>query len=219
MGGLRRRLVGAAGLVVIVGAAVGILALAGVIGGESGGEGIENVALLDPLRAAGQEQLEVGTSAGQLAPDFEISDINGVRHRLSDYRGKVVYLNFWATWCEPCLVELGEIQELQDRNPETLAVVAVNRRQDVGDAEGYLRDLPRVDGGSGVSFAVNGLDPDDTLYDRYVRLFPEPMPVSIFVNADGVVTDVLNGQIRLAQMEQAVTEAQASTSAARVPAP
>jgi cytochrome c-type biogenesis protein len=133
---------------------------------------------------------------------------------MSDYRGRVVYINFWATWCEPCVVEMPEIAELQDRNPETLAVISVNRRQDPDDAETFLEELPTTDGGQGVSFEVDGLDPDDTLYERYVRLFPEPMPVSIFIDADGVVSSVFNGIIRLPEMEQAVTEALASTSAA-----
>jgi thiol-disulfide isomerase/thioredoxin len=126
----------------------------------------------------------------------------------------VVYLNFWASWCGPCVFELPEIQELQDRNPDQLAVITVNRRESLDEAEGFLQGLPRVDGGTGVSFTVNGMDPDDTLYDRYVRLFPEPMPVSIFVNEQGVVSHVFNGLIRLPQMEQAVTEALSSSNTA-----
>jgi cytochrome c-type biogenesis protein len=202
-----------AGLVLIVGLALGILALAGVVGG-GGGEGIDDVVLLEPPRTSGQADLETGPEPGQLAPDFEISDFDGQRHRMSDYRGRVVYINFWATWCEPCVVEMPEIAELRDRNPETLAVISVNRRQDPDDAAAFLEELPTTDGGQGVSFDVNGVDPDDTLYERYVRLFPEPMPVSIFIDADGVVSSVFNGIMRLPDMEQAVTEALSSTSAA-----
>jgi thiol-disulfide isomerase/thioredoxin len=202
------------GLVAIVGLAVGVLAFVGVIGGEGGGEGIEDVALLDPPRDAGQEDLEVGPEAGLLAPDFEISDFDGTRHRLSDLRGKVVYINFWATWCQPCVVELPEIQELQERNPDQLAVITVNRREDLEKAQEFFAGLPTADGGNGVSFMVDGLDPDDTLYDEYVRLFPSPMPVSVFVNPDGLVSSVYNGLMRLPQMEEAVLEAQASTNTA-----
>jgi thiol-disulfide isomerase/thioredoxin len=216
-----QRLIAAAGLVVIVGAAIGVLALAGVIGGRGGGTtqsgvAIQDVAFLDPPRAPGQEDLEVGTDEGQLAPDFVISDFDGVRHKLSDFRGDVVYVNFWASWCQPCIAELGEIQELQERNPESLTIVAVNREQSLGEAEGWLERLPTTDGGKGVSFAVNGMDPNDALYERMVRL-KDAMPVSIFINSEGVVTSVANGAIRLPQMEQAVAEARASTSTALLP--
>lgn len=46
-------------------------------------------------------------------PPLDLADASGVRHRLSDYRGKVVLLNFWATWCEPCRAELPGIERLR----------------------------------------------------------------------------------------------------------
>jgi thiol-disulfide isomerase/thioredoxin len=46
-------------------------------------------------------------------PPLELADASGARHRLSDYRGKVVLLNFWATWCEPCKAELPSIERLR----------------------------------------------------------------------------------------------------------
>ena len=213
-----QRLLAAAGLVLIVGAALGVLALVGVIGDSGGGTSesgvpIENVEFVETPRGAAQEDLDEGIEEGQLAPDFVISDIDGTRHRLSDFRGQVVYVNFWATWCQPCIAELPEIQELQDRNPDNLAVITVNRRQDVGDAQAFLETLPTLDGGNGVSFTVDGLDPEDEVYERYVRLKPA-MPVSVFINADGVVTGVYNGLMQLPQMEQAVSEALASTNVA-----
>jgi peroxiredoxin len=47
------------------------------------------------------------------APPLDLADASGARHRLSDYRGKVVLLNFWATWCEPCKAELPSIERLR----------------------------------------------------------------------------------------------------------
>lgn len=202
-GGLRRRLVALAGLVIIVGGTVTALLAAGLLGNQGGGEGIESVLLLDPPSGS-REGLDVGPAVGKLAPDFEVSAFDGTRHRLSDFRGKAVYVNFWATWCVPCQVELPDMHELQAQHSDELVVIAVNRREPLDRAEAYFRNLPRNDGGTGVSFAVNGIDPDDTLYEEYRAL---GMPASFFIDANGVVTRVFNGLIRLSQMEDAVTEA------------
>jgi hypothetical protein len=97
--------------------------------------------------------------------------------------------------------------ELLQRHPDELAVITVNRAEPVGRAEDFFASLPRPDGEKGVSFTVDGLDPDDTLYNEYRGL---GMPVSIFIDANGVVTRVHNGLLRLEQMEEAVAEALAS---------
>ncbi len=212
-GDLTQRLVALAGLVVIVGVVVGVLFAAGLIGNQGGGKGIESAVLLETSQPAARSGLDVGPQVGKLAPDFEISDFTGTRHRLSDFRGKPVYVNFWATWCVPCQVELPDIQKLQVEHKDELAVISVNRREPLGRAMDFLRNLPLEDGGTGVSFSVNGMDPDDTLYDEYVRLLPPPMPVSVFIDADGVITRLYTGLIRLPTMEQAVTEALGATPA------
>lgn len=53
--------------------------------------------------------------AGHVAPDFELKDINGKMVKLSDFRGKAVVLNFWATWCPPCKTEIPWFEDLQDK--------------------------------------------------------------------------------------------------------
>lgn len=194
---------GAVGLIV----SLSILALYGadVIGsGSGGGAGIRNAKVLDPPRGVGQEDLEVGPQTGKLAPDFELSEMSGERHRLSNFRGKAVYINFWATWCVPCQVEMPDIQEVLDENDDRLVVVSVNRGESLERAQDFLRNIPRNDGGTGVDFTVNGMDPDDSLYDAYRGL---GMPVSTFVDAEGVVTQVVNGLMSLDEMQEAVDRA------------
>lgn len=208
--GLQQRIFALIGIVVIVGIAVGILSLAGLLGNQGGGEGIEDVVILDPPRAEGQEDLEVGPEAGKLAPDFEISAFDGTRHRLSDFRGKPVYLNFWATWCFPCVIELPDIQELDERHGDDLVVITANRREPLDDARSFFEKLPLEDGGTGVSFDVNGMDPDQTLYDAYKAL---NMPSSYFIDREGVVTDIFYGLIDLETMEEAVAKASAGSDA------
>jgi thiol-disulfide isomerase/thioredoxin len=60
------------------------------------------------------KDLPVGPEVGQRAPDFQLSDLDGNIHRLSDLRGQRVLLNFWATWCPPCRAEMPAIQEFVD---------------------------------------------------------------------------------------------------------
>ena len=204
---LRQRLVALAGLVVIVGVAVIALLAAGVLGNQSGGEGISPVVLSDPPRTASQVNAAVGTKVGELSPDFEISDFAGKRHRLSDFRGQVVYVNFWATWCLPCAIELPDVLTLQERHPGEVAVIVVNRTEPLDRARNYLSKLPLSDGRTGAAFTVDGMDPDDTLYDEFVKVLPPPMPVSVFIDPNGVVTGVFNGIIRLDDMEEALAEA------------
>ncbi|MEX0682243.1 MAG: TlpA disulfide reductase family protein [Dehalococcoidia bacterium] len=207
---VQQRLIALGGLVAIVGVLVGLLALGGVLGNQSGGEGIENVALLDTPPANGRGDLEVGSRAGELAPNFEISDFDGERHRLSDFRGKVVYINFWATWCAPCQEELPDLAYIADQYGDDLAVISVNRQESVDRARDFLGDLPRFDGSRGVEFTVNGVDPDDTLFDEYRAL---RMPSSYIIDQDGVVTPIENagiGQLSREEMQDAVDAALAS---------
>src|SRR5262245_19818474 len=60
-------------------------------------------------------------------PSLELKDLEGRQHRLSDYRGKVVLINFWATWCGPCRDEMPSIQELKNKLAgRPFVVLAVN---------------------------------------------------------------------------------------------
>ena len=57
-----------------------------------------------------------------LAGDFSVQDIQGKTHRLSEVRGKWVLVNFWATWCSPCISEIPELSRLQATHPELLVL-------------------------------------------------------------------------------------------------
>jgi thiol-disulfide isomerase/thioredoxin len=201
---LRGRILALAGVALIVGAAMLGLWAAGVFETAAG----EAATLVDTPSVDGVS--DVGPLKGQVAPDFEITDFNGKRHRLSDYRGKVVYVNFWATWCVPCQAELPEIYRLHKEYGDQLVVIEVNKAESAGKARDYFDNLGNLDGGKGVSYTVDGIDPTATLYARYHTLPIDSLPISVFVDARGVVSKLYNGQLNYDDMKAAVEEALAS---------
>ncbi|RHW41957.1 TlpA family protein disulfide reductase [Neobacillus notoginsengisoli] len=94
---------------------------------------------------------------GKLAPDFELTTLNGETVKLSDYKGKKVILNFWATWCPPCKAEMPHMQNFYEKNKDKgIEIVAVNlTKMDKGKKEidkfvkdfGLTFDIPLDRGG------------------------------------------------------------------------
>jgi thiol-disulfide isomerase/thioredoxin len=74
---------------------------------------------------------------------FQLQDLNGRPHRLSDYRGKVVLVNFWATWCEPCRAEMPSIERLQKRlGEQSFAVLAINMDEPEARIGKFVSSMP-----------------------------------------------------------------------------
>lgn len=122
---------------------------------------------------------------GQPAPDFALRNLDGDVVRLSDLRGKVVFINFWATWCTPCKKELPSIQKLYDEKREVgLEVLAVNWQENADDARAFFEsrdlDVPVLIDGSG------------DVYDQY-RL--QGLPDSFFVDREGNLAAIYFGEL------------------------
>jgi thiol-disulfide isomerase/thioredoxin len=76
------------------------------------------------------------------ASDFELQDMDDEKIRLSDYKGKVVLLNFWATWCPPCIREMPSMERLhQQVDAEDFKVIAVNQMEDVDQVFAFTGQL------------------------------------------------------------------------------
>ncbi|HXG36417.1 MAG TPA: TlpA disulfide reductase family protein [Dehalococcoidia bacterium] len=209
-----RRLGGLLGLVVIVGGVIGLLYAAGLLGSQGGGTTdtgvkIENARLIETQPPPGVSEFTVGPTVGRFAPNFEASHMDsGARVKLSDFRGRPVYLNWFASWCVPCRAEIPDIDKLQKRHPD-LIVIGINREEPLSRARSFLESIGLDDGARGFQYRVPLMDPDGTLYRAYRGL---GMPVSIFLNAEGRVVRVYNGQLTLEQMETFYAEASQRTS-------
>jgi len=202
---------GLAGLGAIVAVVIAVLAASGLFG-RGGGTTSSGVPILDavvrePPAPPGVTDFEVGVGKGKYAPDFEASRLDtGERVRLSDFRGRPVYLNFWASWCIPCRIEMPDIAQLMKNHPE-LVVIGINRGQTVSRAQKFLDSIELKDGTKGMHFTVTVMDPTDRLYNEFRGL---GMPVSIFMDANGKITRVHNSLLLLPQMEQFYAETIAS---------
>ena len=80
---------------------------------------------------------------GGATPPLELADLEGKRHRLADYRGKVVLVNFWATWCVPCREEMPSIERLRaSLEGRPFAVLAVNLAEPQSRIQAFLEKVP-----------------------------------------------------------------------------
>ncbi len=130
--------------------------------------------------AVALQSLQGRHSTGYEAADFELPDLAGRLHRLSELRGKVVFLNLWATWCPPCIAEMPSIEALHRRFAGSdLVVLAVSE-----DADGEKSVRPIVER-LGLSFPIL-LDPQGALSPRYgVTGYPE----TFVIGRDGRVLE------------------------------
>jgi peroxiredoxin len=84
----------------------------------------------------------VGDVRGQQAPDFQLKALDGRTIRLSDYRGKAVVLNFWATYCGPCKIEMPWFEELQKQyTAQGLVIIGVAQDDSQDDVEKFVKEM------------------------------------------------------------------------------
>jgi thiol-disulfide isomerase/thioredoxin len=157
-------------------------------------------ASLQTMALAGRS---VGLEKGDVAPDFEFSSFDGERMRLSDFRGRPVFVNFWATWCGPCRAELPRMEvALRDHEADGLAIIAVNNGERIQTAQRFLQKLD-------VKVTAYAYDPAASIVQRYAV---PGFPTSYFIDAEGVITGVYATELSAKLMEEAIQGAIAGPS-------
>jgi thiol-disulfide isomerase/thioredoxin len=117
--------------------------------------------------------------------DFSLSLLEGGKRSLSSYKGKVVFLNFWATWCGPCRVEMPSMEALYNKyNDKGLEILAVNSGEDQATVSSFLKN-------EGFSFPVL-LDLDGRVGLNYGL---QAIPTTFLIDRDGMIVLRLVGSI------------------------
>jgi thiol-disulfide isomerase/thioredoxin len=133
-----------------------------------------------PANVAPSSQAEGGEpglpAVGDSAPDFSYTDAGGSTHKLSDLRGRVVVLNFWATWCVPCRQEMPALDRVAKEYGDSVVVLGVNKLEQAEQVASFAREI-----GVGFTLVVN---PAGDIPDRYgIRA----LPTTYVIRPDGTI--------------------------------
>jgi len=128
---------------------------------------------------------------GSPAPDFELPVVGGGTVRLSDLRGKIVFLNFWATWCPPCRDEMPSMEELKQKLPpgdfEMLAISVDEEGEAV--VREFMADLPHT-----YKILLDPASTEDQLAAASARAYGiTGVPETFVINRDGYIVEKVVG--------------------------
>ncbi len=131
------------------------------------------------------EGASVTAAVGSLAPDFLLENLDGGESRLSDYRGRPVVLNFWATWCRPCRKEMPQFVEAYDKySADGLVIIGLNLQEGKSIIQPFADDY-------GIDFPVL-IDRDGEVGDEYRLL---GLPTTFFIDRSGVIRSIFRGPL------------------------
>ena len=153
-----------------------------------------------PIAGTARNHAKPGTGLGPIAfgspaPDFAFTLDDGATHRLADFAGRPIVVNFWATWCKPCDDELDAFARLGQRFGNGVELVTIsNEPRDVTAPALRARGVD----------AVVVTDPERTIFGRYGVT---PIPVTLVLDRAGNVTHVSIGELDWPELESAVEQA------------
>ncbi len=131
--------------------------------------------------------------------DLDLQDMKGVHHKLAEYKGKVVVLNFWATWCTPCASEMPLLNEMQKRYEGKIIVLAasIDDPEDRDKLQPFLRQHKADD----LTLMVGPTL--DTLADFRMG---QSLPATLFIDRDGNIVAKSEGALKRPELEKRLAE-------------
>ena len=138
-----------------------------------------------------QSEPKIGNQVGDIAPDFTLKDLDGNTVTLSSLRGKKVILNFWATTCPYCIIEMPALNQFIKSHKDDTVLLAIDLGESPSKVKQYLE-------GKGYEFTVL-LDTDlSTIYDYQVQF----IPMSYFIDKNGIIRAISNGAMTYDEIEE-----------------
>ena len=143
-----------------------------------------------------QDDVEINNEASNMAVDFTVENAAGEEVTLSSFIGKPIVLNFWATWCYYCRVEMGDFNTAYRENPDVVFLM-INAtdgvRETVWTAHEYIR-------GEGYEFLVY-FDTEGTALSKYGVA---GLPTTVFIDKEGNIVSRANGMLDLETLKQGI---------------
>jgi len=134
-------------------------------------------------------------AAGDAAPNLELHDLKGAAHKLTDYHGKAVVLNFRATWCVPCAAEMPLLSEMQNRYKDKVLFIAAS--VDDEDVKPQIAAFIKKHKGDALTVMTGATL--DSLHD--FGLAPA-MPGTVFIDLEGNIVERISGALKRTDLEQ-----------------
>jgi peroxiredoxin len=124
---------------------------------------------------------------GSDAPNFTLKNLDGASVSLQDFRGSPILMNFWATWCGPCVAEMPHLQEVySERSSDGLVLLSIDIGETSAQVEGFIKQ-------SGFTFPVL-LDTQADVAELYC--LPQVLPQTLLIDSEGVIKDRKVGAFR-----------------------
>ncbi|MCP1490062.1 TlpA disulfide reductase family protein [Peribacillus frigoritolerans] len=140
-----------------------------------------------------------GLKIGAKAPNFSLKTLDGKQVELSDYEGKKVMLNFWATWCPPCKKEMPDMEKYTQQAGDDVVVLAVNIDPE-NDVQAFVED-------NGITFTIplDSKSAKNPVNERYKIL---SIPTTYFIDKKGIIRNKVISAMTLKDMERNINSMQ-----------
>ena len=139
---------------------------------------------LSRVESNANDTLVAAPQIGFLAPDFSLPSLDGTTITLSDFRGKAVILNFWASWCPPCKAEMPALEVVHNSDPGSMSILAINTtyQDSLQNVEIFIEE-------NKITFPIL-LEVDNSVNKLYQV---NALPTTFFIDSSGLIRDIVIG--------------------------